>query len=46
MLHAMAIFGNNNKPLIKPLDPLFIHSLDHPGQILVSDIFNGKDFEN
>ena len=31
---------------IKPLDPLFLHSTDHPGKPLVADIFNGDDFEN
>ena len=31
---------------IEPADPLFLHPLDHPGQALVADIFNGEDYEN
>lgn len=33
-------------PVIEPNDPMFIHPSDHPGQILVADVFNGEDFES
>jgi len=31
---------------IEPSNPLFLHPSDHPGYILVVDIFNGEDFDN
>jgi len=43
--YAMAIVGRS-KVQIDALDPLFLHSSDHPGQPLVAEIFNGKDFDN
>ena len=41
--YAMAIVGGN-RVQIKPLDQLFLHSLDHPRQTLVVDIL--EDFDN
>jgi len=41
----MAMAGDNRVP-IEATDPLFLHPLDHPGQSLVTDVFNGDNFEN
>jgi len=35
-----------DKVRIEASDPLFLHPSDHPGHILVVDIFNGEDFDN
>jgi len=35
-----------NKVQIEPSDPLFLHLSNHPGHVLVTDIFNGEDFDN
>ena len=35
-----------SKVQIEHSDPLFLHPSDHPGQVLVADVFNGDDFEN
>jgi len=32
--------------MIEPTDPFYIHPSDHPGQPLVSNIFNGDNFDN
>ena len=32
--------------VIEPNDPLFIHPFDHPGQVLVSEVFSGEDFDS
>lgn len=45
MNFAMAVQGNQ-LPQIEPTDPLYIHPSDHPGQPLVSSIFNGDNFDN
>ena len=31
---------------IEPSDPLFLHLSDHPGHVLIADIFNGEDHDN
>ena len=31
---------------IEATDPLFLHPSDHPGQSLVTEVFNSDDFEN
>ena len=41
----MAVAGGN-RVQIEPADPLFLHPSDHPGQSLVTHIFNGENFEN
>ena len=41
----MAATGGN-RVQIESTDLLFLHPLDHPGQSLVTDVFNGDDFEN
>jgi len=41
----MAVMGGD-KVQIKPSSPLFLHPSDHPGHVLVADIFNGEDFDN
>jgi len=43
--YAMAVV-RGDRVQIEPTDPLFLHPSDHPGQSLVTDIFNGEDFEN
>jgi len=43
--YALAVMGGD-KVQIEPSDPLFLHPSDHPGHILVADIFNGEDFDN
>jgi len=42
---AMAVTGES-RVQIEPADTLFLHPSDHPGQALVTDIFNGDDYEN
>ena len=42
---AMAVTGDG-RVQIEPADTLFLHPSDHPGQALVTDIFNGDDCEN
>jgi len=45
MNFAMAVQGTR-PPQIEPTDPLYIHPLDSPGLPLVSNIFNGENFDN
>jgi len=45
MSYAMAV-QRTRLPQIEPSDPLYIHPSDSPGQILVSSIFNGDNFDN
>lgn len=42
--YTMAIIGSKVK--IESSDAVFLHSSDHPCQLLVADIFNGEDFNN
>lgn len=37
--------GGSDKISIDPSDALFLHPSDHPGSVLVADVFNGEDFE-
>ena len=41
----MAVQGNR-MPVIEPTDPLYIHPSDNPGIPLVSNPFNGENFDN
>jgi len=41
----MAAAGSN-RVQIEATDPTFLHPLDHPGQSLVTEVFDGDDFEN
>jgi len=43
--YVMVIVGGN-KVQIEASNPLFLHSLDHLGQTLVANTFNGEDFDN
>ena len=33
-------------PVIEPNDPLFFHPSNHLGQVLVSEVFSGEDFDS
>jgi len=41
----MAVTGGD-RVQIKPSDPLFLHPSDHPGHVLIADIFNSEDYNN
>ena len=41
----MAVTGED-RVQIEPSDPLFLHPSDHPGHVLIADIFNGEDYDN
>jgi len=43
--YAMVVQGARS-PVIEPNDPLFIHPSDHPGQILVGNVFSGENFDS
>ena len=43
--YAMAVTGGD-RVQIEPSDPLFLHPSDHPGHVLISDIFAGEDYDN
>lgn len=45
MSFAMAVQGNR-LPQIEPSDPLYIHPSDSPGQTLVTNIFNGENYDS
>jgi len=45
MTYAIAVQGNRI-PQIEPTDPLYIRPLDNPGISLVSNAFNGENFDN
>lgn len=38
--------GEGKKIQLDSSDPLFLHPSDQPGQSLVTEAFNGEDFEN
>jgi len=38
--------NGGNRVQIETTSPLFLHPSDHPGQSLMTDVFNGDDFEN
>ena len=42
----MAESKAQNKVQIEHSDPLFLHPSDHPGQVLVAEVFNGEEFDN
>jgi len=41
----MAVQGNRTAQ-VEPSDPLFVHPSDNPAQPLVSNVFNGDNFDN
>jgi len=43
--YAMAVQGGRSLT-IEPNDPMFIHPSDHPGQVLVANVFNGEGFDS
>jgi len=43
--YAMAVQGGRSLT-IDPNDPMFIHPSDHPGQVLVANVFNGEGFDS
>ena len=45
MSYAMAVQGNRTTQ-IEPTDPLYIHPFDNPAQPLVTNFFNGENFDN
>ena len=41
-----AVVMTTERVQIDAVDPLFLHPSDHPGHVLVADIFNGEDYDN